>query len=114
MGRSAAYWNSNRYPNELEEPAPAAPLKDLQPPLASRFEALRTGLLEISGVSEQVRFMGPMWRWAWEYGLGNRKLCWLHLMRASIDVTFTLSESDESRLAKVGKTAKVIAKAIEE
>jgi hypothetical protein len=114
MGRSNAYWSSNLYLNEVEEPAPTAPLRELAAPLASRFQVLRTGLLEIVGVTEQVRFMGPMWRWTWEYVMGNRKVCWLHLMRGSIDVTFTLSESDEGRLAKGGKMAKVIAKAIQE
>jgi hypothetical protein len=114
MGRSSAYWSSNLYTVEAEEPAPAAPLTDLSAPLASRFGALRTGLLAIDEVAEQVRFMGPMWRWAWEYGMGNRKLCWLHLMRASVDVTFTLTESDESRLAKGPKLAKALARAIEE
>jgi uncharacterized protein DUF3788 len=114
MGRSSAYWNSNLYTVEAEEPVPTAPLSDLSAPLASRFSALRTGLLGIEGVAEQVRFMGPMWRWAWEYGLGNRKLCWLHLMRGSVDVTFTLTENDESRLGQGAKLAKTLARAIEE
>jgi hypothetical protein len=114
MGRSSAYWNSNLYTVETEEPLPTAPLTDLAAPLAARFEAVRSGLLGISGVAEQVRFMGPMWRWAWEYGMGNRKLCWLHLMRGSIDVTFTLTENDEGRLGKGTKLAKVLSKALEE
>jgi hypothetical protein len=114
MGRSSAYWSANLYPNEAEEPDPSGPLRDLAAPLAERFRLLRTGLLEIGGITEQVRFMGPMWRWAWEYAMGNRKLCWLHLMRETVDVTFTLSENDESRLAKGSKLAKPIAKAIEE
>jgi hypothetical protein len=113
MGRSNAYWSANLYLDEAEEPAATMPLEDLAPPLASRFGALRTGLLAINGITEQVRFMGPRWRWTWEYAMGNRKLCWLHLMRASVDVTFTLSESDESRLTKT-KLARAIAKAIEE
>ena len=114
MGRSSAYWGSNLYTEEVVEPVPTAPLTELPGPLASRFRAVRTGLLAIDGVAEQVRFMGPMWRWAWEYGMGNRKLCWLHLMRGSIDVTFTLTESDESRLGKGGKLARTLARAIEE
>jgi hypothetical protein len=114
MGRSNAYWSSNLYLKEAEEPAPTAPLQDLAPALSARFNLLRSGLLEISGVTEQVRFMGPMWRWAWEYGIGNRKLCWLHLMRSSVDVTFTLSEGDEGRLSKETRLAQVIAKAIQE
>src|SRR5215208_3145225 len=114
MGRSNAYWSSNLYLNETEEPLPTAPLQDLPPALSARFNLVRAGLLEISGVTEQVRFMGPMWRWAWEYGIGNRKLCWLHLMRTSVDVTFTLSEGDEGRLTKTARVAQVIAKAIQE
>jgi hypothetical protein len=114
MGRSGAYWRSNLYTSEAEEPAPTAPLADLAPALAARFDALRTGLLAIEGVAEQVRYMGPMWGWAWEYGMGNRKLCWLHLMRNSVDVTFTLTENDESRLNKGAKLAKALARAIEE
>lgn len=114
MGRSKAYWTSNLYTVEAEEPAPTAPLRDLPPTMATRFRALRSGLLDIEGVTEQVRFMGPIWRWAWEYGIGNRKLCWLHLMRAGVDVTFTLSENDESRLGKGAKLAKAVSRAIEE
>jgi hypothetical protein len=114
MGRSSAYWASNLYVTESEEPVPTAPLQDLPAPVASRFRILRDGLLGIEGVAEQVRFMGPTWRWAWEYGIGNRKLCWLHLMKGGVDVTFTLSESDESRLTKGTKLAGVIARALVE
>jgi hypothetical protein len=114
MGRSRAYWASNLYTVEAEEPESTAPLEDLAAPLAARFRTVRSGLLSIDGVAEQVRFMGPVWRWAWEYGMGNRKLCWLHLMRTSLAVTFTLSESDQSRLGQGTKMAKAIVRAIEE
>jgi len=112
MGRSNAYWTSNLYVNEAEEPVPTAPLNDLPATAAARFQALRVGLLGIEGASEQVRFMGPTWQWAWEYGIGNRKLCWLHFMRGGVDVTFTLSESEENRLAKGAKVAGALARAI--
>ena len=112
MGRSNAYWTSNLYVNEAEEPVPTAPLNDLPVTTAGRFRALREGLLGSEGASEQVRFMGPTWQWAWEYGIGNRKLCWLHFMRGGVDVTFTLSESEEHRLAKGSKVAGALARAI--
>ena len=112
MGRSSAYWTSNLYVNEAEEPVPTAPLSDLPATVAGRFRALREGLLAIEDASEQVRFMGPTWQWAWEYGIGNRKLCWLHFMRGGVDVTFTLSESEEIRLGKSGKLAGTLARAI--
>jgi len=114
MGRSSAYWKSNLYLSEDAEPDPAAPLADLAPALAARFRLVREALLKLPGVGEQVRFMGPTWHWAWEYGLGNRKVCWLHLMKNSVDVTFTLSDSDESRLTKGTKVAGVIARALVE
>jgi hypothetical protein len=112
MGRSRAYWNSNFYANPAEEPSPTAPLSDLPSALAERFRLVRTGLLEIKDVTEQVRFMGATWQWAWEYNLGNRKLCWLHLMRSSVDATFTLTDSEESRLTKGTRLASSLAKAI--
>ncbi len=112
MGRSSAYWRSNRYTDAAAEPAPTAPLQDLLPNPAARFEVLRKGLLEIDGVSEHVRYMGPTWQWAWEYGIGNRKLCWLHVMRTGVDVTFTLSENEEGRLAQGSKVAGALARAI--
>lgn len=112
MGRSSAYWTSNLYLSEAEEPSPTAPLDDLPASVAARFRVLRDGLLQIEGVTEQVRFMGPTWRWAWEYAIGNRKLCWVHLMKGGVDVTFTLSENDEGRLSKGSKLAAVLARAL--
>jgi hypothetical protein len=112
MGRSSAYWTSNLYSDPAVEPAPTAPLQDLPSNVAARFELLRKGLLEIEGVSEHVRFMGPIWLWAWEYGIGNRKLCWLHIMRSGVDVTFTLSENEEGRLTQGAKVAGALARAI--
>ncbi len=114
MGRSNAYWMTNLYTDPAVEPAVTAPLTDLSGNAAARFRALHEGLMAINGVSEQVRFMGPTWQWAWEYGIGNRKLCWLHFMRGGVDVTFTLSESEESRLNKGPKIAGALARAIVE
>ena len=112
MGRSSAYWAGNRYSNPAEEPPPEAPLEALPAAQGARFRALRSGLLGIPGVVEQVRFMGATWQWAWEYSVGNRKLCWLHVMRGGVDVTFTLSENEEGRLGKGPKIAGALAKAI--
>ena len=112
MGRSSAYWAGNLYSNPAEEPLPEAPLEALPAAPGSRFRALRAGLLGIPGVVEQVRFMGATWQWAWEYSVGNRKLCWLHVMKGGVDVTFTLSENEEGRLGKGPKIAGALAKAI--
>ena len=93
MGRSNAYWTSNLYVNEAEEPVPTAPLNDLPATTAGRFRALRAGLLGIEGASEQVRFMGPTWQWAWEYGIGNRN-CGVAFQRGGVESLYHV-ESEE-------------------
>ncbi|HKH83047.1 MAG TPA: DUF3788 family protein [Gemmatimonadales bacterium] len=112
MGRSNAYWTSNRYTDAAVEPIVTAPLEDLPAGDAARFRAFREGLMQIEGVTEQVRFMGSTWQWAWEYAVGNRKLCWLHFMRGGVDVTFTLSENEEGRLSRGPKIGGALARAI--
>ncbi len=113
-GRSSGYWSANPYADPEVEPAPAAPLRDLPPAVAERFRVLRTGLLELAGVAESVRFMGESWRWAWEYGVGNRKLCWVHIVGTQISATFTLSDSEEDRVRQGTKVASVLVRAIDE
>ena len=112
--RSSAYWAANRYADEAAEPAPTAPLKDLPAAPAARFRALRTGLLALGGVAESVRYMGASWRWAWEYGVGNRKLCWIHVVGDALSATFTMSDAEEDRLGRVGRVPADIVRAIDE
>ena len=53
MGRSSAYWSTNRYTDQSVEPAPTAPLDDLPATTAARFRMLREGLLQIDGVASR-------------------------------------------------------------
>jgi hypothetical protein len=112
--RSSAYWAANRYNDEAVEPAPTAPLHDLPATAAARFELLRAGLTELAGVAEAVRYMGASWRWAWEYGVGNRKLCWVHVIGDALSATFTMSDSEEDRLGRAGRVPADVARAIAE
>jgi hypothetical protein len=112
--RSSGYWSANPYGDPEAEPAPGAPLRDLPPAVAERFRALRTGLLDLEGVGETVKFMGESWRWAWEYGVGNRKLCWVHIVGSQISTTFTLSDNEEDRIRHGAKVAGVLLRAIDE
>jgi hypothetical protein len=114
QGRSSAYWAANRYSDEATPPAPTAPLKELPAAAASRFKALRAGLTRLDGVAEAVRYMGTSWRWAWEYGVGNRKLCWVHVVGQSISATFTMSDAEEDRLSRTGRVPAEIRRAIDE
>jgi hypothetical protein len=112
--RSSAYWAANRYSDEAVIPPAAAPLKDLPAAAAARFRALRTGLTRLGGVAEVVRYMGVSWRWAWEYGVGNRKLCWVHVVGDGLSATFTMSDAEEDRLARAGRVPADIRRAIDE
>ncbi len=112
--RSSAYWAANRYGDEAVEPPAIAPLKDLPAAPAARFKTLREGLLAINGVAEVVRYMGASWRWAWEYGVGNRRLCWVHVVGDALSVTFTMSDAEEERLRRAGRTPADVRRAVDE
>jgi hypothetical protein len=111
--RSSAYWAANRYADEAVEPDATAPCTDLPPAAGARFKALRDGLRVLPGVAETVRYMGTSWRWAWEYGVGNRKLCWLHVVGDGLSATFTMSDAEHDRLRKAGRVPAEIVRAID-
>jgi hypothetical protein len=114
ISRSSAYWSGNRYSDPAAQPEPTAPLTDLPAPAAARFKVLRARLLEIRGVVETVRYMGGSWRWSWEYAIGSRKLCWLHVVGTGISATFTLSDMEESRVRDIPRLPADLAKAVAE
>ena len=58
--------------------------------------------------------MGTNWRWSWEYGVGNRKLCWLHVVGKGISTTFTLSDMEESRVRAIPRLPADLARAVAE
>lgn len=112
MGRSAAYWATNLYPDSRHEPKPAAPYKDLPAGSAARFRRLREGLQKLPGVAEQIKYMGNSWHWSWEYAVGHRKLCWLHIMQTGPAITFTIADAEESRALAVPRLPAAIAASI--
>jgi Protein of unknown function (DUF3788) len=114
VARSAAYWATNLYPDPRHEPKPSAPSRDFPPPAAARFRRLREGLQRLTGVTEHVKFMGNSWRWTWEYTVGHRKLCWLHMMKAGPAATFPLAESEVHRAVGISRLPATIATAIRE
>lgn len=114
MGRSSAYWSASRYSDPEVQPEATAPLHDLPAAAAARFKTVRAGLLAIHGVVESVRYMGGSWRWSWEYGLGSRKLCWIHVVGAGISTTFTLSDMEESRVRAIPRLPAELARAVAE
>ena len=112
MGQGTVFWRSNLYPDQSDGPAPRAPYRDLPRIQANRFKLLRRGLLDQKGVAERVRFMGEKWRWAWEFGLGSRKLCWLHAMSNTVGATFTLTDHEAREVRALSRVPAVITQAI--
>ena len=114
MSRSNAFWAGNRYLDESVEPAADAPLTDLPAAVAARFRVVREGLVALPEVEETVRYMGATWRWAWEYGIGNRKVCWIHVIGNAVSATFTVSAAEEDRLRKTSRLAAELVRALDE
>ncbi len=112
MGRSAAFWATALYKNAREEPARVAPYKDLASGPAGRFRRLREGLLKLPGVTEHVKYMANWQSWAWEYTVGHRKLCWIHVMQGGAAITFTIADQEESRALAIPRLPAAIASAI--
>ncbi|HWA16678.1 MAG TPA: hypothetical protein VG817_09600, partial [Gemmatimonadales bacterium] len=102
---------TNLYPNSRQEPKPTAPSKDLPAPAAARFKRLREGLLKLPGVVEHIKFMGS-WAWTWEYAVGHRKLCWLHVMQSGPSITFTIADQEEPKALAVPRLPSANASAI--
>src|SRR5262249_2445887 len=114
VGRSAAYWAHNLYSDPRHEPKPSAPYRDLPPAIAARFRKLRQGLQDMKGVTEHIKYMGPSWGWAWESGIGHRKLCWVHVMDTGPAVTFTVADNEDAKVRKVARLPEAVAGAINE
>jgi hypothetical protein len=94
------YWGTNLYLDPRKRPKPEAPLRDLSPRAAQRFRKAREGLCALKHVTEQVVFLGTVYKWVWMYEVGGRKLAYLHPMESGASGTFVLTESEEQELAQ--------------
>src|SRR5260370_7986725 len=74
------YWATNLYLDPRKRPKLEAPLRDLPPRAAQRFKKAREGLRGLKHVTEQVVFLGTVYKWVWMYEVGGRKLAYLHPM----------------------------------
>ena len=109
MGKSTSFWKNNLYRDQSARPLPYAPYKQLPTNSAKRFRLIRE-----KGVAEHVRYLGPKWHWAWEYVLGSRKLCWMHVMASGVSATFTLTDYEERKALDLPRLAAPLEQAIRE
>lgn len=95
-----SYWENTLYSDPRTRPVTAAPLKGLPPRAALRFRRARDGLHAFKGVTEQVVFMGPPWKWVWMFEVGGRKVAYLHPMRRGVSATFVVTEQEVPHFAR--------------
>ncbi|TFG53469.1 MAG: DUF3788 family protein [Gemmatimonadales bacterium] len=114
VGKSSSFWRGNLYQDPSTPPYRHAPYKQLPTNSAKRFRLLREGLRGEKGIGENVRYLGPKWHWAWEYVLGSRKLCWLHVMKSGVSATFTLTDYEGRKAGELARLNEEVEQAIRE
>src|SRR5213594_419659 len=90
------YWAGHLYLSPRQRPKPDQPARDLSARAAQRFKTAREELRGLRHVTEQVVYLGTMWKWVWMYEVGGRKLGYLHPMQTG--VSGTRSEEHTSEL----------------
>lgn len=110
----AGYWATNLYLDPRQRPKTDAPTRDLPQRAANRFKKAREGIRALRHVTEQVVFLGTVWKWVWMYEVGGRKLGYLHPNTTGISGTFVLTEPEEQELVLADGLPKVIKAAVRE
>jgi hypothetical protein len=108
------YWATNLYLDPRQRPKADAPVRDLPQRAANRFKHAREGLRALRHVTEQVVFLGTVWKWVWMYEVGGRKLGYLHPMRTGVSGTFVLAEAEEQELVLADGLPRVVKAAVRE
>ncbi len=102
--RSNAYWGGNRYRDAAERAASRPRRSRTCPAAAGRPLPRRSATGLVSPSTRSARRCAswvPSWRWAWEYGVGNRKLCWVHVHRRRRSRSPSrVSDGEEDRLRR--------------
>lgn len=106
------YWARNLYKNPRARPKSDAPTRDLPKLAAGRFRRAREGIRALRHVTEQVVFMGTMWKWVWMYEVGGRKLGFLHPMEAGVSGTFVLNGAEEQELVTADGLPRLVKQAV--
>lgn len=115
MSRQPAdYWATNLYQDPRRRPKSDAPMRDLPQRAATRFKKAREGIRSLKHVTEQVVFLGTVWKWVWMYEVGGRKLGYLHPMESGVSGTFVLTTAEEQELALAGDLSRAIRQAVKE
>src|SRR6266568_4374416 len=108
----AGYWATHLYLSPRQRPKADQPVRDLPPRAGQRFKKAREELRALRHVTEQVVYLGTMWKWVWMYEVGGRKLGYLHPMESGVSGTFVLSVPEEQEISATNGLPRVIKQAV--
>jgi hypothetical protein len=109
---SSDYWATHLYLSPRQRPKADQPVRDLPPRAGQRFKKAREELRSLRHVTEQVVYLGTVWKWVWMYEVGGRKLGYLHPMASGVSGTFVLSGSEEQEVVSTNALPRVIKQAV--
>lgn len=112
MRPSADYWANHLYLSPRQRPKADQPVRDLPPRAGQRFKKAREELRNLRHVTEQVVYLGTVWKWVWMYEVGGRKLGYLHPTRAGLSGTFVLSAAEEQEIGATNGLPRVVKQAV--
>lgn len=108
----AGYWATHLYLSPRQRPKADQPIRDLPPRAAQRFKKAREEIRNLRHVTEQVVYLGTVWKWVWMYEVGGRKLGYLHPMASGVSGTFVLTDLEEQEIVATNGLPRVVKQAV--
>jgi hypothetical protein len=108
----AGYWATHLYLSPRQRPKADQPIRDLPPRAAQRFKKAREEIRSLRHVTEQVVYLGTVWKWVWMYEVGGRKLGYLHPMASGVSGTFVLTGVEEQEIVATNGLPRIVKQAV--
>lgn len=108
----AGYWATHLYLSPRQRPKADQPIRDLPPRAAQRFKKAREEIRSLRHVTEQVVYLGTVWKWVWMYEVGGRKLGYLHPMASGVSGTFVLTGVEEQEIGATNGLPRIVKQAV--
>lgn len=108
----AGYWATHLYLSPRQRPKADQPIRDLPPRAAQRFKKAREEIRSLRHVTEQIVYLGTVWKWVWMYEVGGRKLGYLHPMASGVSGTFVLTGVEEQEIVATNGLPRIVKQAV--
>jgi hypothetical protein len=108
----AGYWATHLYLSPRLRPKADQPMRDLPPRAAQRFKKAREAIRSLRHVTEQIVYLGTVWKWVWMYEVGGRKLGYLHPMASGVSGTFVLTGVEEQEIVATNGLPRIVKQAV--